>query len=368
MSKVSCVAARKDLYMTFKHEKYWLRFISAVLSLFIVTSLVAPVYATDDIQSLEQTTDDLENDLSSLNGELSELDNEINAIISKISDINARIETIQEELAIAKGEEEAQYTAMKTRIQYMYENGSTSLLEILFSASSLSDFIKRADYFTAISEYDNASLKKLTDTRETIAEKEAQLTQEQKNLTALLNELDKKEAALQSKISATSSELDNYNAKLNKARKEAKKAEESLKEEVKPIPPVAEESNHPETSNPKEDYVVTASDLELFAALIECEAGSSNYEGMLAVASVVVNRMKHKSYPDTLRGVILQSGQFPPAHNGKVDKILKRGVKDSCLKAAQDALNGKNNVGNCLSFRSASSGHVGTIIGSNVFF
>ena len=89
---------------------------------------------------------------------------------------------------------------------------------------------------------------------------------------------------------------------------------------------------------------------------------------MLAVASVVVNRMKHSNYPDTLRGVIFQSGQFPPAHNGKVDKILERGVKDSCLKAAQDALNGKNNVGDCLSFRSASSGHVGTIIGDNVFF
>ena len=89
---------------------------------------------------------------------------------------------------------------------------------------------------------------------------------------------------------------------------------------------------------------------------------------MLAVASVVVNRMNHSRYPNTLRGVIYQSGQFPPAHNGLVDKKLARGVKASCLQVAQDALAGKNNVGDCLSFRAASSGHAGTIIGDNVFF
>ncbi len=353
--------------MIFKHEKYRLRFLSTVLVLSIMISLVTPVCATDDVNSLEQTTEDLENNLSSLNSELAQLDKEIRSISSKISDINTRVKTIQDELAIAKGEEEAQYEAMKARIQYMYENGSTSLLEVLFAASSLADFIKRADYFATVNEYDRAALKKITDTREAIAQKELQLKEEKENLTALLNELDKKETSLQKQISTASSELNNYTAKLDKARKEAQNAENALKQEVKPIPPVKDEPNN-SGSISNGDYAATASDLELFAALIECEAGSSNYEGMLAVASVVVNRMKHSIYPNTLRGVILQSGQFPPARNGKVDKILKRGVKDSCLKAAQDALNGKNNVGSCLSFRSAGSGHVGTVIGSNVFF
>lgn len=359
---------RKDLYMTFKHPKYRLRFLSTVLALSIMISLVAPVCATDDIHSLEQTTEDLENNLSSLNSELAQLDKEISSISSKIKDMNARIKTIQDELAIAKGEEESQYEAMKARIQYMYENGSTSFLEILCSASSLADFIKRADYFATVNEYDRAALKKITDTREAIAQKELQLTEEKENLTTLLAELDKKEAILQKQISDASSELSSYTAKLDNARKEAQKAEAALKQEVKPVAPPKDEPNNSGSSTSNGEYTATASDLELFAALIECEAGSSDYEGMLAVASVVVNRMKHSSYPDTLRGVIFQSGQFPPAHNGKVDKILKRGVKDSCLKAAQDALNGKNNVGNCLSFRSAGSGHVGTVIGSNVFF
>ena len=106
----------------------------------------------------------------------------------------------------------------------------------------------------------------------------------------------------------------------------------------------------------------------LLAALIECEAGSSNYEALLAVGAVVVNRMKHANYPDTVYGVIYHPGQFPPATNGKVDKILARGTKDLCETAARDALNGKTNVEDCISFRAAGNGYVGTVIGDNVFF
>lgn len=354
--------------MILNHKKYNLHLLAAVLSLSMMTSLLTPVYATNDVDSLKQTTEDLENNLSSLNKELAQLSKDIDSIDSEIRGMNKRIKELQEELAIAKGEEEARYAAMKTRIQYMYENGSTNLLEILLSASSLPEFIKRAEYFATITEYDRQEAQKLASTRESISQKEDQLSEERERLTALLDDLDKKETALRSKISSTSAELTSYTAKLDNARKEAQKTENTLNKEVAPIIPSKDETDDSENSVSKEDYTATASDLELFAALIECEAGSSNYEGMLAVASVVVNRMNHSNYPNTLRGVIFQSGQFPPAHNGKVDRVLQRGVKDSCLKVAQDALNGKNNVGSCLSFRAASSGHVGTIIGDNVFF
>ena len=337
------------------------------MSMMISVGCISSVYATDDVKTLEQDKENLENNLSSLKKELEKLNKDINSITSEIRDMNTRISELKEELAIAKGEEEARYAAMKTRIQYMYENGSTNLLEILLSASSLPEFIKRAEYFATITEYDRHEAKKLASTRESILQKEQQLTAEKEHLSDLLTDLDKKETTLRSKISSTSSELTAYTAKLEKARKEAVKTQNALDKDVKPVVPPKQDSSD-NNREPEQDYTATASDLELFAALIECEAGSRDYEGMLAVASVVVNRMKHSNYPNTLRGVIFQSGQFPPAHNGKVDRVLKRGIKNSCLQAAQDALNGKNNVGNCLSFRAASSGHVGTIIGDNVFF
>lgn len=355
--------------MTFISRKYISRVLAIVMAFTLITPFITPVYATDSVDSLEQSTSELEDELSGLKGDLEKLGDEIASISKQIADMTKRIQDTKEELATLKGEEEAQYEAMKTRIQYMYENGNEGLLEILFASNSMADFLNRAEYFATIQEYDRAALKKLAATQESIMEREAQLEQEQEDLIALMDSLNNKEKALTSQIDAASSELNTQKRALEKARKDAKDAEEALKKPVVPIVP--EKPVLPSVSDDSEDdfdYTASASDLELFAALIECEAGSTNYEGMLAVASVVVNRMKDSRYPDTLRGVIFQSGQFPPATNGKVDRVLARGVKDSCMQAAADALAGKNNVGDCLSFRAASSGHVGTIIGDNVFF
>lgn len=336
--------------------KYMTRILSFALIFSILTSSILPVGATDTVNSLE-------NELSKKENELKKISSDIASTTKQIEEMTYRIQEVKEELAIAKGEEDAQYESMKTRIQYMYENGGNGLLEILFSASSLADFLKKADYYATINEYDRKALQDLAETRESIIEKESQLEAEQKSLIALQKDLNQKEKEI-------GSESGKLKKQLATAREEARKAEEALKEHVKPVVPIKPPSNSSDsdTFKPDLDYATTASDLELFAALIECEAGSTSYEGMLAVASVVVNRMNHSRYPNTLRGVIYQSGQFPPAHNGLVDKKLARGVKASCLQVAQDALAGKNNVGECLSFRAASSGHAGTIIGDNVFF
>ncbi len=355
--------------------------IALVLAISVTFSSILPVYATDSIDSLKHSTSDLETELSNLNQDLKSIENEISSIRTQINETSLRIEEAQSELAIAKGEEEAQYAAMKARMIYMYENGSMNLFHILLESSSMADFLSRAELFSTITEYDRNALKELEQTRASIVLREEQLSVEQETLSALQSSLNEKANDINSKISSVSSELSEQTEKLEaaieaarkaeeeakKAAEEAKRAEEAAKQEVKPVTP-PKPSSPDSSSQPDIDYTASASDIELFAALIECEAGSRDYEGMLAVASVVVNRMNHRRFPDTLRGVIFQSGQFPPAHDGKVDRVLARGVKESCVQVANDALAGKNNVGECLSFRSASSGHEGIIIGDNVFF
>lgn len=115
--------------------------------------------------------------------------------------------------------------------------------------------------------------------------------------------------------------------------------------------------------------VDNASDVELLAALIYCEAGAESYDAQLAVGACVVNRMKHKNYPDTLRGVIFQKNQFTPAGSGKVARILLSGkTTASCIKAAKAALAGEDNTNGCRSFRLASTGRKGIVYGKIVFF
>lgn len=109
------------------------------------------------------------------------------------------------------------------------------------------------------------------------------------------------------------------------------------------------------------------SDVELLAALIYCEAGNQTYEGKLAVGAVVMNRVRSGAYPNTIGGVIYASGQFTPALNGKVAKILVNGAPESCFQAAEEAIGGSTNVGEATHFRRAGN-REGIIIGAHVFW
>lgn len=108
-------------------------------------------------------------------------------------------------------------------------------------------------------------------------------------------------------------------------------------------------------------------DVTLLGALIQCEAGSEGYEGQLAVGAVVMNRLR-AGYAGSISGVIYQRGQFSPAGNGKLERVLSSGVRSSCLQAAQEAINGADNVNGAKNFKNAASGQAGIVIGNHVFF
>ena len=108
-------------------------------------------------------------------------------------------------------------------------------------------------------------------------------------------------------------------------------------------------------------------DVTLLGALIQCEAGSEGYEGQLAVGAVVMNRLR-AGYAGSISGVIYQRGQFSPAANGKLESVLRSGVRSSCLQAAQEAINGADNVNGAKNFKNAASGQAGIVIGNHVFF
>lgn len=114
--------------------------------------------------------------------------------------------------------------------------------------------------------------------------------------------------------------------------------------------------------------IAEADDLQLLAALIQCEAGSETYEGKLAVGAVVMNRVKSGAYPNSISSVIYASGQFTPAMTGKVARTYNNGnIMDSCYQAARDAMAGMTNVGGATHFRRAGN-HEGILIDNQVFW
>ncbi|MBR3812074.1 MAG: cell wall hydrolase [Agathobacter sp.] len=110
-------------------------------------------------------------------------------------------------------------------------------------------------------------------------------------------------------------------------------------------------------------------ELTLMAALIYCEAGAEPYETQLAVGAVVMNRLKSSRYPNTLYDVIYQKGQFTPARNGKVARIIAQGkASESCYKAARAALAGEDNTNGCLRFNDYNGTQKGILYGGMIFW
>ncbi len=79
-----------------------------------------------------------------------------------------------------------------------------------------------------------------------------------------------------------------------------------------------------------------SADYQLLARLISAEARGEPYIGQVAVGAVVLNRIEHPSFPDTMAGVIYQNGAFSCLYDGQFDEP----IADSAYAAARDALNG----------------------------
>ena len=78
------------------------------------------------------------------------------------------------------------------------------------------------------------------------------------------------------------------------------------------------------------------SNINLLAKVISAEARGESYRGQVAVGAVILNRVDHASFPDSISGVVYQSGAFDCMYDGQIN----RPVAESAYKAAKDAING----------------------------
>lgn len=108
-------------------------------------------------------------------------------------------------------------------------------------------------------------------------------------------------------------------------------------------------------------------DLDLMAAIIECEAVGEPDACKVGVGAVVLNRVKSSQFPNNISGVIYQRKQFSPVASGKLGRVLERGAKEHCYKAAIEALQGSDPTNGCIFFR-VNDGREGLVIGKTVFY
>ncbi len=155
-------------------------------------------------------------------------------------------------------------------------------------------------------------------------------------------------------------------AAAQKAAEEKKAAEEAQKASSSSSSSNGQTTTTSTTQNAS--LAASADEETLLAALVQCEAGGQGVQCMTAVGAVVINRVRSGSYPNSIYNVIYQRGQFGPASSGRLEQRLASGVSSSARQAARAALSGSDPTGGAKSFKLASSGHAGVVIGPIVFY
>ncbi|MGN1165413.1 MAG: cell wall hydrolase [Lachnospiraceae bacterium] len=356
-----------------KTKTHLLHTATALLCTVTITFSGNLAYAAPSSKELEKKTSEIQEEIDTINSDIDSLSSELENTTAEIEKKTSEIEKSRLDVAAAKLNEENQYSAMKERIKFMYEGGNISLLQILLSSESMSDFLNKAEYVTLISDYDREMLDEFKDIRKNVEKKQEKLERQQQELSNLEASLNAQKSDLTSKLSTASGELDEYTAQLERAKeaeaaaKAAREAEEA--EKAKALEVKKAEENSSDNSNTGSADISDTSTIALMAAILECEAGAT-YEGMIAVGTVIMNRVASSRFPNTIRDVIYQSGQFSPVNSGKLDRVLKRGPSSSAYEAAKAVLGGERHskVKDCLFFNAAYTGKKGIIVGGNVFW
>ena len=190
------------------------------------------------LTDVEKLKKELEQSKSDLNAYVTQLDTELNDIQSKISEYNKLIEEKEneivvttEELNAAIAKQEEQYAAMKERIKFMYEKGDTLYMEIIFSSSSLSDTVNKADYIEALSAYDRNQLDEYVRTRELIALCKEELESEKEVLDEAKLAVEAEESAVSTLISEKEAQIVAVSSDISTKEAAIKEYEEMIAEE-----------------------------------------------------------------------------------------------------------------------------------------
>ncbi|MBP3487695.1 MAG: peptidoglycan DD-metalloendopeptidase family protein [Roseburia sp.] len=177
--------------------------------------------AQDTIADLKESKGNVEDKVAELNRQLIDISARITDLENQLTAKSEDIVDTQAELETAKQMEEQQYEDMKTRIQFMYENGQDSYLEVLLSSRDISEFLNSAEYIAQIQNYDRQKLTEYQNTVETITNLEAQLEQEYDDLQTLKETVENDKATVAAMMRQKESELAGLNDDIAGAQSEA---------------------------------------------------------------------------------------------------------------------------------------------------
>lgn len=332
----------------------------------------------ENLEDLKGEHKSLQGELSNLNKQLTDVSNHLDELEGQIRDKEQEITDTQAALDEAKATESWQYDCMVIRVRDMYERNDTSYVNALLNVGSFADMLNIADRFEKVAKYDKEKLEEYKQNRILIEETEARLQTEKIELDNLKVAVEAEKNKVLGLISQTSNAIAKYADEISDAERAAEEYEEKIKKKEEDLEylkkKLAEEIRMSQTAANAtwrniSEVSFAEGDKYLLANLIYCEAGGEPYDGKVAVGAVVINRVLSSVYPDTVVGVIYQKSQFSPVGSGRLELALANNRANAdCYRAAEEAMSGVTNVGNCVYFRTPIEGLTGINIGGHVFY
>ncbi|WP_097006878.1 murein hydrolase activator EnvC family protein [Lacrimispora amygdalina] len=230
-----------------KHGK---RLLAVGIGLFMAVSCIFPSYGTknevndakkkantieDEKKEVERALKELEglkSDASvyvkGLDDKLADYDKQLTALTSQISAKEEQIKAAKADLEAASEAQEHQYRNMKLRIQYMYEKGETSYLDLLFRSADLTQLFNRAEYIRSIAAYDRRMLEDYKRTKEEVSQRKVLLNAEYEKLLGYQTAAREKKQEAEALLQAKNQELASYQNRISKNQENLSELEKDL--------------------------------------------------------------------------------------------------------------------------------------------
>ena len=343
-----------------------------------------------------ETSDEIRQKLDNSNQELSDLENQLYSLNTEINDLDAKASNLIQDLfntqtSLSEKEDElsVQYSDMKTRIQYMYENSNKNLLETLYTSASFADALNSAEYYQRIYSYDRDKLESIKETKQEIEKLNNQLEKELAEVEDSKELMNQKQNEMSELIASKSGEISQLDSELaqqiiaeeaerQKAAEEAARQQQEAEaaaaaaaeqQRVAEASKKSNESNKNTTTNSSViDSNSSNSNTDNNSSKKE-DAGSSSYSGMGAkVASYA--RQGISTFPCTagwcaawVSGVYSAAGVSPPRGNA-IDYWLKWG--DSGSTSMSNIPVGACVISSGWGSAGAQYGHIGIYLGGGM--
>lgn len=242
-------------------KRRYTRGIYFLLSFILCLLVVEPISATtiselqEDVRKNKEQLKDAEKQVSEakeaqegIGEEIEEMDAELVSLITDINLIEEAITQKEEEIAAtqvdydaAVAEKDEQYAAMKIRIQFMYEKGDSSYLNMFFGAANMGDMVNKAKYVEDLYNYDRRLLAEYEATVQRVQELWDTLEEDKSELETSRTELKEGQAYMEEMLAKKRTEYDNYGVMLTKAKQEAATYTARIKQETAQIRKLEEE-------------------------------------------------------------------------------------------------------------------------------